>query len=162
MRRLSVKDAAKLALCIAAPLLIGAAGGLVTAASLQPWYDSLHRPAFTPPSWVFGPVWTALYILMGIAAFIVWQQGGRVAAVRTGMAAFAVQLILNAAWTPVFFGLHSLRGALVVIVLLWVAIVWTIILFRKVSALAAWMLAPYLLWTTFAGVLNAGFCVLNR
>jgi len=162
MSKLSTKDAVKLALCIAVPLCIGAAGGVVTRGSLQPWYDLLRRPAFTPPSWVFGPVWTVLYILMGIAAFMVWQKGGSVPSVRAAMGAFTVQLILNAAWSPVFFGLHSLGGALVVIVLLWAAIVWTIVLFRQVSALAAWMLAPYLVWTTFAVALNAGFYVLNR
>jgi len=161
MSKLSRKDVGKLVLCIAAPLLAGTLGQLFMPA-VRTWYATLNKPSFNPPGWVFGPVWTVLYILMGMAAFIVWQKGWAVPAVRAALGAFAVQLILNAAWTPVFFGLHSPVGALVVIVVLWAAIVWTIVLFRKVSVLAAWMLVPYLLWTTFAVALNAGFCVLNR
>jgi tryptophan-rich sensory protein len=126
------------------------------------WYPTLVKPAFTPPSWVFGPVWTTLYLLMGIAAFLVWQKGLRLRAVRVALAWFLVQLVLNALWSPVFFGLHRIGWALVVIVLLWAAIVVTIRHFACVSRVAALLLVPYLLWVSFATVLNAAIWWLNR
>jgi benzodiazapine receptor len=130
----------------------GATGALVTDAG---WYRELPRPSWAPPGWVFGPVWITLYALMGLAAWLVWRAQPSSAARRAALAWFAAQLALNAAWTPVFFGLRSLAGGLAVIVALWAAIAVTIVRFRPVSAAAAWLLAPYLAWVTFAGALNA-------
>lgn len=126
------------------------------------WYDNLSKPVFTPPNWVFGPAWTVLYVLMGVAAFLVWQKGWEIRPVRVALTWFAVQLALNALWSPVFFGLHRIGSALVVIILLWGAIVATIVSFLNVSKLAAVLLCPYLLWVSFAAMLNGAIWLLNR
>jgi tryptophan-rich sensory protein len=136
----------------------GATGALVTDAS---WYRELPRPGFAPPGWVFGPVWITLYALMGVAAWLVWRARPSIAR-RSALAWFAIQLAINAAWTPVFFGLRSPVGGLVVIVLLVAAIVATIVRFRPVSPAAGWLLAPYLAWVTFATALNASIAWLAR
>lgn len=135
-------------------LLCQAAGGLGAAFTSADWYRALPRPSFAPPGWVFGPVWVTLYTVMGTAAWLVWRAPATTAR-RTSLTWFALQLALNATWTPVFFGLRSLAGGLVVIALLLGAIVVTIVRFRPVSTTAAWMLAPYLAWVAFATVLNA-------
>jgi benzodiazapine receptor len=134
------------------------------------WYESLNKPTWNPPSWVFGPVWTALYLSMGVASWLVWRRGqqrgpGDQPALRTPgtpttpstrapLAAYAVQLVLNALWSPLFFGLHRPDLALIDIALLWVAILATLILFWRVRPLAGAMLLPYLAWVSFAAVLN--------
>ena len=123
-------------------------------------YASLKKPSWNPPGWVFGPVWTALYTLMAVAAWLVWQRGG-FAAQRRPLTLFLVQLALNAAWTPLFFGLHRPGVAFVDIVLLGLAIVATLFAFRPVSRVAAWLLAPYLAWVSFAAVLNFTLWRLN-
>jgi benzodiazapine receptor len=144
-------------------LSAGLIGSLVVSrGDFRTWYPALAKPAFTPPSWVFGPVWTALYLLMGTAAFLVWQKGGRSRAGRISLGCFLVQLALNALWTPVFFGLHRIGGALVVVVSLWVSLVVTIGSFLRVSVAAALLLVPYLLWVSFATALNAALWRLNR
>jgi tryptophan-rich sensory protein len=124
------------------------------------WYAGLKKPAWTPPNWVFGPVWAALYTMMGVAAWLVWKRGG-FAAQRRPLLLFLLQLALNAAWTPLFFGLHSPRLAFVEIVLLWLAIAATLTAFRRVSRVAAWLLVPYLAWVSFAAVLNFALWRLN-
>lgn len=120
------------------------------------WYDQLIKPALNPPSWVFGPAWTVLYVLMAVAAVLVWRKKK-----WNALAIFGVQLALNLIWTPLFFGLHSPSWAFVDIVLLWGAIVWTIVAFSKVSKTAAWLLAPYILWVSFAAYLNFSIWLLN-
>lgn len=140
----------------------GLLGVLTTDSGNSPWYQSLEQPAFAPPSWVFGPVWTALYLMMGIAAFLVWRQGLERGAVRRALGLFVAQLLLNAAWTPVFFGAHRLGLALGVLLALWVLIVLTLRSFAPLSRVAAWLLTPYLSWVSFAGVLNAAYWWLNR
>lgn len=124
------------------------------------WYASLRKPSWNPPSWIFGPVWTALYVMMATAAWLVWKRGG-FAAQRQPLTLFLVQLALNAAWTPLFFGVHWPGVAFAEILLLWLAIVATILFFRRVSSAATWLLAPYLLWVTFATVLNFTLWRLN-
>jgi len=121
------------------------------------WYASLNKPSFNPPGWVFGPVWTALYAMMGVSAWLVWRQGNGV----RPLAPWLLQLGLNAAWTPVFFGLHRMDIALVIIIAMWLAILATILAFRKRSRPAALLLVPYLLWVSFATVLNAALWQLN-
>ena len=142
-------------------LSVGWAGSWFTG-SVSNWYYELDKPFFNPPNWVFGPVWTALYILMGIAAFLVWQRGLSERAVRIALIFFAVQLLLNSIWTPLFFGLKSPLIAFVDISLLWLAILLTMIAFNKVSKIAALLLLPYLLWVSFAAILNASIWMLNR
>lgn len=124
------------------------------------WYATLRKPSWNPPAWVFGPVWTALYTMMAVAAWLVWRRGGW-AAQRRPLALFLVQLALNAGWTPLFFGLKSPGLALAEIGLLWLAIVGTLIAFARVSRAAAWLLAPYLAWVSFAAALNFALWRLN-
>lgn len=140
------------ALCEAA----GLAGTVFTAQAIPEWYALLNKPSFSPPNWLFGPVWITLYLMMGTAAWLVWRREG-IGALRV----FWVQLALNALWTPLFFGLQNPLAGLVCIVLMWLAIAWTIVGFWRVSRLAALLLVPYLIWVSFATVLNAAIYVLN-
>jgi translocator protein len=117
------------------------------------WYAALAKPSWNPPAWLFGPVWSALYTMMAVAAWLVWKRGG-FAAQRTPLALFLVQLALNAAWSPLFFGLQWPGVAFAEILLLWLAIVATLVSFLRVNKVAGWLLAPYLAWVTFAAVLN--------
>jgi tryptophan-rich sensory protein len=143
-------------------LCSGAAGigGAATSTSVSGWYQTLARPSWNPPDWVFGPVWTVLYFLMAIAAWLVWRRAGWPAA-RVPLAWFAVQLSLNVGWSIVFFGLRSPGAALAEILLLWLAIGATAISFARRSSVAAWLIVPYLAWTSFAVVLNAAIWRLN-
>ena len=124
------------------------------------WYASLNKPSWNPPGWLFGPVWTTLYAMMAVAAWLVWRRGGFA---RQGRALtfFLVQLALNAAWTPLFFGLQRPGLAFAEIVLLWLAIAATIYAFRPVSRVALWLLVPYLAWVSFAAALNFTLWRLN-
>jgi tryptophan-rich sensory protein len=124
------------------------------------WYAGLNKPAWNPPNRIFGPVWSALYAMMAVAAWLVWRRGG-FAAQRRPLGWFLVQLVLNAAWTPLFFGLHLPGLAFAEILLLWLAIIWTVIEFWRVHRAAGWLLMPYLTWVTFAAVLNGTLWMLN-
>ena len=124
------------------------------------WYAALKKPAWNPPAWVFGPVWTALYTMMAMAAWLVWRRGGFAKQSRP-LALFLVQLALNAGWTPLFFGLHLPGLALAEIVVLWLTIGAVLAAFRRVSRAAAWLLVPYLLWVGFATALNFALWRLN-
>jgi len=124
------------------------------------WYATLKTPSWNPPGWIFGPVWSALYTMMAVAAWLVWQRGG-FARQRWPLTLFFVQLLLNAAWTPLFFGLHRLGLAFAEILLLWLAIAATLAAFRAVNRTAGWLLAPYLAWVSFASVLNFTLWRLN-
>ena len=124
------------------------------------WFAALKKPAWNPPSWIFGPVWTALYAMMAAAAWLVWQRGGWKEQ-RKPLLIFLAQLALNAVWTPLFFGLHRPGVAFAEIVLLWLAIVATLVAFRPVNRTAAWLLVPYLAWVSFAAVLNGTLWSLN-
>lgn len=145
-------------------LLVGAAGGAITSGGLQGWYLSLIRPPGTPPAWLFGPVWTVLYVLIGLAGWLVWRRAG--AGGPAGAAAplrlWGWQLLLNALWTPAFFGLRSPAAGLAVIVPMLVLILLTVRAFARVDGRAAVLLVPYAAWSAFAVYLNAGFCWLNR
>lgn len=139
-----------LAACYAAAIF----GALFTAPAIPTWYALLPKPAWNPPSWVFGPVWTVLYTLIGIAAWLVWRHQGSVRAASVPLALFAIQLVLNAAWTIIFFGQHQPGAAFLDIVLLWLAILATMIVFWRIVPLAGWFFLPYLLWVTYASTLN--------
>ena len=151
----------KAVLSISLCFVLGSSGGLLTINEIPGWYAALQKPSFNPPNWLFGPVWTALYIMMGVAFYLVWRNppsAGR----KKALSAFLVQFALNCAWTPVFFSLHQLGAALVVIVLMWLAILRTIFLFAPFSKTASWLLVPYISWVSFATLLNAAIWWLNK
>lgn len=154
-------DWLKLSVSVVVCLCAGMIGSLFTRDAISNWYVFLQKPVFTPPGWLFAPVWTLLYIMMGIAVFLVWRKGLDQFQVREGIVIFIIQLILNAGWSYAFFGLKSPLTGLIVIVPLWTAILLTIINFYKVSRVAAFLLIPYILWVSFATVLNFSFYLLN-
>lgn len=141
--------AAFVLICFAAAGL----GGLVTLPRIPTWYADLAKPAWTPPDWIFGPVWTAFYLMMAFSAWLVWRQAG-LAGARLPLALFGGQLVLNSLWSVLFFGLQSPGAAAVEIILLWAAIMATLLAFWKRSNLAGALLVPYLAWVSFAAVLN--------
>lgn len=151
-----------LALCLALPQLAGFGGSLLSRSAFQGWYESLDKPDFNPPSAVFGPVWTVLYLMMGLALYLVRRRGRRGADTTAAQSLFAAQFVLNATWTPLFFGLRSPALGLVDIIPLWFAIAATIRAFWKISPVAGLLLIPYFLWTSFALVLNATIWWINR
>jgi benzodiazapine receptor len=139
-------------------LLVGAAASAITGTSVHTWYLSLARPPGTPPNWLFGPVWGLLYVLIGVAAWLVWRRTGAGRTVRI----WGWQLMANALWTPAFFGLRSPVAGLLVMAVLLPLIVLTIRSFWRVNRTAAWILVPYLAWVGYAAYLNAGFWWLNQ
>ena len=151
----------KLAIAVVISGLAGGIGSFFTISAIPTWYATLAKPALNPPSWIFGPVWTTLYLLMGIAAFLVWNKGWDRKDVRKALSVFLLQLVLNAAWSVIFFGLHSPLWAFVDIIAMWLAIVWTMALFYKISKPAMWLLLPYILWVSFAANLNYSILMLN-
>jgi len=152
----------KLIICLALTFSAALIGSLFTRSAVPDWYATLNKPSFTPPDWLFGPVWIILYLLMAISAFIVWQKRLANPAVRVALILYLIQLILNALWSVIFFGLKSPLVAFIEILLLWSAIVVTILAFARVSITAALMLVPYILWVSFAAVLNFSIWLLNR
>lgn len=140
--------------------LAGVVGSAFTISQIPTWYATLHKPALNPPAWVFGPVWAGLYLLMGVALYLVWESHSKDK--KRALWLFSVQLALNAIWSPVFFGVHSIGNALAIIVLMWAAIVMTILIFKEVSKPAAALLVPYILWVSFATYLNFALWWLNK
>ncbi|MBL7954224.1 MAG: tryptophan-rich sensory protein [Flavobacteriales bacterium] len=151
----------KYLMCIGGTLVVGSLSGLATASSVETWYTTLEKPSFNPPNWIFGPVWTLLYIMMGTAAAMVWTKSNDPNSSDRPLLIYGLQLGLNALWSLVFFGLRSPAGGLVMILLLIAAIVGCISLFRPIDVRAARLLYPYLAWVCFATVLNASIAVLN-
>ncbi|MEO1160330.1 MAG: TspO/MBR family protein [Pseudomonadota bacterium] len=146
------------ALCLA----VGSVAGWATNQSVTGWYLTLNRPSWTPPGWVFAPVWTVLYIMMGVAAWRIWRAGGGFAGeARFALLVFFVQLALNFSWSIAFFAAQSTLLGLITIAALWLAIALTISVFQPIDRFAAWLLAPYLLWVSFAAALNFAFWALN-
>ena len=150
--RRGAKNFVALGLSLLAVMITSGVGGLAAATSAEQ-YGRLRQPSWAPPSWLFGPVWTTLYVLMAVAAWLVWRSGP-FSATRGALIAYAVQLVLNAAWTPLFFGLGWRGVALIDITILWSVLASTVVLFFRRSTVAGWLLVPYLLWTTFAVCLN--------
>jgi len=162
MRDMKLKDILKLIVCVVACLCAGIIGSIFTREAIPTWYATLEKPSFTPPNWLFAPAWALLYLLMSIAAFLVWRRGLENRQVRIALIVFLIQLILNALWSVVFFGLESPLYGLIVISALWVAILFTVLKFFRISSVASVLLWPYLLWVTFAAVLNVSIWLLNR
>jgi benzodiazapine receptor len=142
--------------------LAGFIGAFFTTDSVRGWYSTIEKPSFNPPSWIFGPVWTTLYVLMGISVYLVWAQGFNAPGVKVAMLLFGTQLILNTLWSIIFFGMHAPFYALIEIVLLWGFIIATTISFYPISKPAAYLMIPYILWVSFAAVLNFSIYWLNR
>lgn len=156
-----MKNLPKLFISVIGCELTGILGTPFTASAIPTWYAGLNKPFFAPPNWLFGPAWTTLYFLMGVAFYLVWKQGWSKKRTREARSLFLVQLALNFLWSPVFFGLRSPFLGFVVIILLWVMILMTMRKFYSISRTAFFLLVPYLLWVSFATLLNAGILVLN-
>jgi tryptophan-rich sensory protein len=142
-------------------LLVGFLSSLAVMDSISDWYVTINKPFFTPPNAVFSPVWTLLYIMMGVSVGIVWNRGFHHIWVKTALYHFLFQLLLNALWSIVFFGLHSIVGGLLVILALFILLIFTFKWFKVVNKIAAYLLIPYILWVAFATVLNIGIWNLN-
>jgi tryptophan-rich sensory protein len=142
-------------------LTVGGISSYFTAGQVNTWFTTVNKPSFNPPNWVFGPVWSVLYIMMGVSVFLVWQQPA--SKQRTlALPIFGIQLMLNFWWSIIFFKFHAMGWALVEIIALWCSILLTIISFSKLSKLAAWLLVPYIAWVSFATLLNSAFWYLNK
>lgn len=150
-----------LIICILLPLIIGSLSGLANAGSINTWYAQLNKPSFNPPGYLFGPVWTILYLLMGVSFYLVWKApDGRMR--DYALIIFGIQMVLNFAWSFIFFYFHQPGWALVDIIALWVFIVAMIFIFYRINKVAALIQIPYLLWVSFATVLNAAIWLLNK
>jgi tryptophan-rich sensory protein len=151
----------KLLIAIAVPVGTGALAGYFTASGVDTWYRTIEKPAWNPPDAVFAPVWTTLYILMGIAFYLVWKSNAAPELKRRATVMWIVQLVLNAAWSFLFFNRHAIGLALIEIIILWLAILLTIILFARIRKVAAWLLVPYISWVSFATILTYTIWKLN-
>jgi benzodiazapine receptor len=158
---MGVRNIIKLVVSLVACQCAGLIGSIFTTPAIPTWYATLQKPSFNPPSWLFAPAWITLYLLMGVAAFLIWRQGLKQKGVRAALVIFLVQLVLNALWSVVFFGLHSPLWGMVVIIALWIAILITIVKFFKLSTAAGSLMLPYILWVSFAAVLNVSIWMLN-
>ncbi len=156
---MKLNNLSKFIIAVVVSELAGIVGSVFTVSAIPTWYAALNKPAFNPPAWLFGPIWVTLYFLMGVSLWLVWKSDS--GAKKRAIWLFAVQLVLNAIWSPIFFGTHSLGNALAVIVLLWAAIVLTILIFKKISKTAALLLVPYIFWVSFAVYLNFAIWMLN-
>jgi len=142
--------------------LAGGIGTVFTSSAIPAWYVHLIKPSFSPPNWLFGPVWTLLYFLMGISFYLIWEKGIKNRKIREALMFFGVQLVLNDIWSPIFFGAKNLLLALVVIILMWVFILKTILVFGKIEKTASYLLYPYIIWVSFATILNFSLWILNK
>jgi len=136
-------------------------GSIATVSSVSTWYLDLNKPSFNPPSWVFGPVWTTLFLLMGIALYLVWNKKGNQAVKNKAMVIFIIQLVLNTTWSFLFFFFQNPLAAFIEIFVLWLFILLSIIYFYKINKTAAYLLIPYILWVSFAAFLNYNIVILN-
>jgi len=157
-----MKNGLKLLISLVIPQIAGAAGAFFTVTDEGSWYQQINRPSWNPPGYIFGPVWTTLYVLMGIALHLVWKADAAPALKRKAITLWGIQMVLNAAWSILFFGMHLIGVALADLILLWVAILLTIFAFARINKTAAWLLVPYISWVSFAGILNATIWMMNR
>jgi translocator protein len=158
------KNWIRLAIALVLPQLAGLIGSLFTTSAIPTWYATLNRPSFAPPNWIFAPVWTLLFLLMGIAFYLVWQspvKKSQKEIKKQAIRFFLIQLVFNTLWSIIFFGQQLLYLAFVEILFLWVLILLTILRFKKIKALAAYLMIPYILWVSFASILNLAFALLN-
>ncbi|MBW3022657.1 tryptophan-rich sensory protein [Candidatus Woesearchaeota archaeon] len=158
---MKTKNIIMLVISLAVCQLAGFIGSIFNVSSIPTWYETLNKPSFNPPNWIFAPVWTTLFVLMGISLYLVWSKGLKKKGVKSAVYVFGGQLALNTLWSILFFGLRSPTLAFVEIIILWLAILWTIIKFYKISKTAAYLLIPYIAWVSFAVLLNFVFVLLN-
>ncbi|PIR07329.1 MAG: TspO protein [Candidatus Komeilibacteria bacterium CG11_big_fil_rev_8_21_14_0_20_36_20] len=142
-------------------LLAGLIGSLFTRPAIDTWYAGLDKPFFNPPNWIFAPTWTILYILIGIAFYLIWQSGQKREQIKLALIVFIVHLFLNAGWSIIFFGWQNSQIAFIDIVILWMMIAWLLDLFYKIRKSAMYLLIPYFLWVSFALLLNLSIWQLN-
>jgi translocator protein len=152
----------KLVISIAIPVAVGSISGFFTISGVESWYQTIVKPSWNPPNWIFGPVWTTLYIMMGVALYLVWKSDSSGMLKKTAIALFSVQLVLNFFWSFIFFNQHQVSWALVEIIAMWIFILLTIFAFANVSKTAAWLLVPYIAWVSFATILNYTIWQLNK
>lgn len=148
-------------ICLAIPLSIGFLGSMFTMESVKTWYTTINKPSFNPPNWVFAPVWTTLYVLMGIASFRVWQKRKTMQWFHWAVIVYIVQLVFNLMWSFIFFELHQIGFALIEIVLLLLLILINAFIFYRFDKLAGWLFLPYFLWVSFATYLTYAIFILN-
>ncbi len=148
-------------IALALPLLVGGVSGFFSVTGVESWYPTIQKPSWNPPNWVFGPVWTTLYVMMGIAFFLVWKDDTSKELKKIAITLFAVQLTLNFFWSFIFFKLQQPGWALVEIIAMWIFISLTIFAFAQVNKAAAWLLVPYISWVSFATILNYTIWQLN-
>jgi translocator protein len=151
----------KLIICIAIPLAVGATAGAFTASGVQGWYAVANKPSFNPPNWIFAPMWTLLYLLMGIALYFIVTSTEKKTAKKNAIIIFGIQLTLNFFWSFIFFKMQQPGWAFAEILLMWLAILFTIFAFAKISKKAAWLMVPYICWVSFAAILNFAIYTLN-
>jgi tryptophan-rich sensory protein len=151
----------KIVICVLLCLAVGGLSGYATSSEIKDWYLLLQKPSWNPPNYLFGPVWTTLYAMMGVSMALVWDMPVANTQKQTAMLVFGLQLFLNFMWSFVFFKWHQMGWALVEILLLWCAILFTILLFYKIHKIAAFLLVPYLCWVSFATFLNLTIWKLN-
>jgi benzodiazapine receptor len=159
---MSLNDVIKLVVSILACFAAAGIGSLFTFKAIPSWYAGLKKPPYTPPNWAFGPVWTTLYILMGISVFLVWQNGLVTNGAMLAFTLFWIQLALNALWSIIFFGMKSKGGGVITIIVLWLLIMATMIASFRVSGWAGALLIPYIVWVSIASYLNIGVWLLNK
>jgi benzodiazapine receptor len=162
MDKFHLPDIWRLIISIFICQLAGIIGSVFTTPQISTWYATLKKPSFSPPNWLFGPVWITLFVLMGISLFLVWRKGSDTQFVKNGLIIFGIQLAFNILWSIAFFGLKSPISGLFVIVILWITILLTILQFSKITELAAMLLVPYIVWVSFAAILNLSLYSLNR
>jgi tryptophan-rich sensory protein len=155
-----MKNTIKLIFCILLTIAVGAISGIATSGSVNDWFVGINKPTFNPPNYLFGPVWTVLYILMGISLFMILQSQNNDLRKRA-ITIFCIQLVLNFCWSFIFFKFHLIGMAFVEIILIWMSIIWMILAFSKINKTAAYLQIPYLLWVSFASVLNGAIWYLN-
>jgi tryptophan-rich sensory protein len=159
---MKIKSIYKLLIAFGATALAGAIGSLATAQSIPTWYENLNKTVLTPPNWIFGPVWTLLYILMAVAAYLVWHENKKEKKTKEALILFGGQLALNALWSIIFFNLHLMLSAFIELLLLLAIIIITTTWFYDIKKLAAYLMIPYIVWVSFASILNLLTWLANR
>ncbi|HEV7329501.1 MAG TPA: TspO/MBR family protein [Flavisolibacter sp.] len=157
-----MKNWVKLLISVGVPVGVGAIAGLFTATGVNSWYQTIDKPSWQPPNWVFGPVWTVLYILMGIAFYLVWKSNAAPKLKRMAITLWIIQLVFNFFWSFIFFTRHQIDWALAEILVLWFFILLTIIYFGRINKVAAWLMVPYISWVSFASLLTFAIYELNK
>lgn len=158
---MNTRKTLSLIICITMPLLIGFSSGYITSGETEGWFSTINKPSFNPPNYIFGPVWTCLYILMGVSLYLIWNSE-KSELRKKALWLFGIQLLLNFCWSIIFFSLHMTFVAVIDIMMLWALILYMIITFKKIKPTAAYLNIPYLLWVSFASILNISIWLLNR